>query len=95
MVAPYPVPDAGDESGTDEHDGSVVDSGGVDGDGGGHAEEWKGETRPGWEGQQLAGCLGGVRGRGGGSLTKSNDIGDEAKGSEVELAGANLLPASE
>lgn len=48
LVAPDPVPDTGNQAGSDEDDGGVVDRLGGDGNGTGHTKERHGEGRPGF-----------------------------------------------
>lgn len=54
LVAPGPVPDTGDEHGGDEHNGSIVDCLGCDGDDSRHAKQWHSKQRPGCETYQVS-----------------------------------------
>lgn len=49
VIAPYPVPDARDQSSSNKDDGRVVNGGDFDGDRGREAEQGQDQQRPGYE----------------------------------------------
>lgn len=93
LVAPHPVPNTRDSSRGNKHHRGVVNSGGQDRNGRGHAEEREGEARPGYKDTMLAKKIMETKATSGLRLTNGNNVGGISKLAQGKL-GVLDLPAA-